>query len=177
MNPSTETEPSPDLERFFLTRFERVYLSFRRRGFTHDQAMDLTQETYVRVFNSRAHFDSIRSPAAWLYRIAYNVMVSHFRRKKEHLRDLTETAAPWEDRELDPELQALSDENAEKVRECIQAMAPMMKKCLILRYYHGLKYEEIVDFLGISINTVKTHLSRALRQLRNSLHTPDPPPA
>ena len=57
-------------------------------------------------------------------------------------------------------------ETVQALKDSLDALPDQAKKCLILKYFHELSYNEIAEFLDVSVNTVKTHLKRGLQMLR-----------
>lgn len=153
-----------------LTRF------FRRKGVGTEDAFDLTQETLIRIYKGLDEYEDRQRFAAWVFRIATTTYLKHRRRfataKRSAIevsRDAMEnpepmTAAP--ERQLDS---LIARERRQALRKEIDEMPEQMRDCLILRLYHELAYREIAAIKKISVETVKAHLFRARKRLRENL--------
>jgi RNA polymerase sigma-70 factor, ECF subfamily len=147
----------------------RVYrLAYRLSGNAQD-AEDLTQETFVRVFRSLADF-SPGTFEGWLHRITTNLFLDMVRRRQrirfdalpEDTERLPGTAPSPEqvyaDTHLDPQVQAALD-----------ALSPEFRVAVVLCDIEGLTYEEIAATLGIKLGTVRSRIHRGRVQLRQAL--------
>ena len=147
----------------------RVYrLAYRLSGNPQD-AEDLTQETFVRVFRSLADF-SPGTFEGWLHRITTNLFLDMVRRRQrirfdalpEDTERLPGTAPSPEqvyaDTHLDPQIQAALD-----------ALSPEFRVAVVLCDIEGLTYEEIAATLGIKLGTVRSRIHRGRVQLRQAL--------
>ncbi len=160
---------APTWEQVVRDHSARVYrLAYRLSGNAQD-AEDLTQETFVRVFRSLADF-SPGTFEGWLHRITTNLFLDMVRRRQrirfDALPDDTERlpgTAPgpeqvYADTHLDPQVQAALD-----------ALAPEFRVAVVLCDIEGLTYEEIAATLGIKLGTVRSRIHRGRVQLRQAL--------
>jgi RNA polymerase sigma-70 factor (ECF subfamily) len=164
-----EAWATPSWEQVVRDHSARVYrLAYRLSGNAQD-AEDLTQETFVRVFRSLAGFTP-GTFEGWLHRITTNLFLDMVRRRQrirfEALPDDTERlagAAPspeqvYADTHLDPQVQAALD-----------ALPPDFRVAVVLCDIEGLTYEEIATTLGIKLGTVRSRIHRGRVQLREAL--------
>lgn len=143
----------------------RVALNLVRN---REDALELVQEAFLRVFRNLERFDFQYEFTTWLYRIATNQCIDHLRRQR-HARA---AGAPRED-EPEPELvdehapapsSALErGEEAQRVRDCVAALAPHFQAVLVLREMHGLPCTEIARIVGATHVTVRWRLHRGRR--------------
>jgi RNA polymerase sigma-70 factor (ECF subfamily) len=143
-------------------------LAYRLSGNAQD-AEDLTQETFIRVFRSLAGF-SPGTFEGWLHRITTNLFLDMVRRRQrirfEALPEDTErlpgtSPSPeqvYADTQLDPQIQAALD-----------ALSPEFRVAVVLCDIEGLTYEEIAATLGIKLGTVRSRIHRGRVQLREAL--------
>ncbi len=134
---------------------------------------DLAQETFVRVFASRASFDPARRFSTWLWRIALNLCRDEQRRagRRQELllgNELGEDP-PWPALEAGPDERLLEQERAGLVRDAILGLPETHRAVLVLREYEGLKLREVAEVLEIPEGTVKSRLADALTQLSRKL--------
>jgi RNA polymerase sigma factor (sigma-70 family) len=167
-----------EIHRLFRRRVESFFV---RRGFSSDECAELTQETFVRVFNGIGSLHTASRFARWLFEIATNIYRNELRRRgaakrdafEESIEDLVETQAERRSDAL-PALSSkapspldatLRRERLERLRAKLDQLPPQMRRCVYLRLYHDLKYREIATVMGISIETVKAHLHQAQKRL------------
>ena len=145
-----------------LVRMVRLFVDDR------NAAEDLVQEAFIRLARSAHKIDDHRKAAAYLRSIVLNLARDHNRRGLVSLRH----RLPLDDRQASVEDTVVLTEEHQQVVDVLRTLAPRQRDCLILRYYDELGIDEIADTLGISRNSVKTHLSRALRKLESQLSEP-----
>jgi len=164
----TEAIRSSDTKAF-QTLYYRYYESLYRflwiRSRSVELSKDFVQEVYTRVWQKRLHLDKKKSIKAFLYRIANNLLIDHFRKKgyeKKYLSDLTVSgSSSYQDPlEMKTMIESGIDELPEKIREV-----------LILSRFQGLSYREIAKVCHISVKTVEARMSQALKRLREILLT------
>jgi RNA polymerase sigma-70 factor (ECF subfamily) len=134
-----------------------------------EEAVDLTQETFLRAWRSLSGFRAEAKFSTWLYRIAYNVCLS---RRIVHRGTLADPGAaelvPMPDGEEPPAV-ILRQERRERVVAAMHKLAPAYRLVLDLYYWRDCTYEEIASILELPMGTVKTHLYRAKAALRTEL--------
>jgi RNA polymerase sigma-70 factor (ECF subfamily) len=156
-----------------------VHSSFLRKGFTSEESRDLTQDVFLRVFKGIDTFRGESRFERWLWEIADNIYLNELRRRKTEKRhaieqsldarlesedgssQTPEIAAP----DLSPEERVLRKLGLADLRTAFQDLPDQMRRCCLLRYESGLKYQEIAVVMKISIETVKAHLHQARRRL------------
>jgi len=155
--------------------FGRVYRFFRGFGIADDEAQDLAQDTFTRIYES---FDRYRGEAIWGYveTTARNVLSNWVRARKTAKRSAPtveiddpeisiDPPAPPEPDYADREEQAL---RRKRLRQAIARLSEGQQQCLALRV-RGYKYNEIATILRISIDAVKSRLRDAKKELRARL--------
>jgi RNA polymerase sigma-70 factor (ECF subfamily) len=188
MLPSSETVDSQperhesDASRSFADIFDdyqRPIYNYLLR-MTQDQAVaeDLTQETFIRVHRGLPGFRGEASLATWVYRIATNVSLDHFRRRSTVTERVTRSLDVVEtDQEGLPDNKAASPEQlaaASEMSVCVQdfiwQLPPNYRAALVLHDLQGMKNGEIAEVLDVSLDTVKIRLHRARKKLREALN-------
>lgn len=131
-------------------------------------ADDLAQEVFLRAYRGLAGFEGRARFSTWLYRIAYNVYLNHRTRSRE----LAALPAGFEAGAMAPET-ALSASRSDLRRDldaAISALPDRYRAVVMLYYLEDVSYPEIAEILDLPLGTVKTHLHRAKRILRENLH-------
>ena len=135
----------------------------------HETALDLTQETFVRVYTARHRYDARGKFSTWLFSIATNLARNHARWRSRH----PEVALPEDDSRLDtapaPDDAAVSREQLAAVQQAIAALPGDLREALVLSVYHEMPHAEIAAILGCSIKAVELRIYRARQQLREKL--------
>ncbi|MDD5351229.1 MAG: sigma-70 family RNA polymerase sigma factor [Chthoniobacteraceae bacterium] len=145
------------------------------------EALDLAQETFVRVYQNRASYRPGARFSSWLYTIAANLCRNHLRWERRHPAvSLTQDAGEEGDSPSSgmdslpnpgatPATAAEQNDTARCVRECIQALPHDLKTVILLFEYEGLSHGEIAEIAGCSPKAVETRLYRARNILRGQL--------
>lgn len=161
--------------------FNRLYDEFHQDVFqfliylvkNRQTAEDLMHEVYVRVLKAYSRFEGKSTEKTWLFSIAKNVAIDHFRKtavRKRHLFDFFD----WETQEL-PSIGPLPEELAvmnDEMKDLLQALDECtgdQKMVVIMRYFQDLSISETAQILGWSEGKVKTTQHRAIHKLRDKL--------
>lgn len=143
---------------------ERVFRLLVRMTHSRDLAEDLAQETYVKAFSAIATFDERSGFSTWLYRIAVNEALQWLRRKSPVSLDPAVAASRTEPRHNGQHAETHLD-----VTAALDALSPIDRAILLLRYQEGLDYKGISDVLEIATGTVASRLNRAREKMRERL--------
>ncbi len=178
--------PPPQFEELFTQYQPRVYrIALKFLGNPED-AEDVTQEVFTKVWKSLEAFNYSSSLKTWIYRIAVNTCIDHSRKpwKKIGLRStgLDETLEQEETAALvssdeSAEGKLIAKEKAAQVRKAITRLRPHLKAVLVLKDLEELSYDEISSVLGLSMGTISSRLNRARKALIELFGSPDLQPA
>jgi RNA polymerase sigma-70 factor (ECF subfamily) len=166
-----------ELYRVLVERHEKKIFAMGR-GFFHnrDEARDFTQEVFLKAFRALPHFEGRSGFATWLFRIAYNQAVNGKRGLKEYLSlaDEEDTAGATGTAGVSgafgtPERDLLKKTVKEAVRTAVRELPEKYRVCIDLSFFYELTYEEIARITAFPVNTVKSHILRAKRILREKL--------
>jgi len=153
----------------FEAHRDRVYSIALRYCGDESAAMDIAQETFLKLLSSIGDFRGGASFESWLYRIVVNRCLDHQRRGRrllpffEGLVDLLRAPAESALEEL------LHAERTQDVQKMVGTLPPEQRIVVVLRYTEGLAYEEIAEILGCSVGTVASRLNRAHKALERRL--------
>ncbi|HYF92080.1 MAG TPA: RNA polymerase sigma factor [Symbiobacteriaceae bacterium] len=155
--------------RLLLTYQERVYR--RAYSFVHnrDDALDLTQDVFMRVIRSIGTFAAGRPLWPWLRRITTNVCLNYLR-DRPALLSLDDPDGPAEPAGgADPLESAINSWVWSQLQAALGRLPPLLRMAAVLRHQEGLSYEEVAQAMEIPVGTVKTYLFRARRFLKAEL--------
>ena len=162
------------VERLFREYGSALEAFLYRRTGSHADAIELAQETYVRMLQIK-DMAGIRNPKAYMFRVAANLVAEHHTRQGRAGACL-DISDPVLEAEMshDPSFGEQIDA-AELAARRDAALAELPARCRAaywFAYEHGMSYEEIARQLGVSRETVKKDLARAIRHLRERLERP-----
>lgn len=149
----------------------RVYATAMRVVRRHDVADDVTQEAFLRAYQSLSRFDKGRPFGPWICRIAANLAVSHVRSpeaREDPLDESAASAAPAPSGD-GPLAQVLGAEARAVLARALDGLPAEQRAVFVLRTFEEMSYKEVADAAGISVGTVMSRLSRARGKLRAAL--------
>lgn len=152
----------------------RVYRYLRTRTSSDEDAADLTQQVFANALDGLPKYQDRGLPfAAWLFRIARNVVVDHRRRRRDTIAwdSLPEALHPTDQRsEGCPEAAVLRQEDLERLRDLLVRLDPDQRELLALRFAGGLTALEIAALVGKSEAAVRKQVARLLQTLKGRYH-------
>lgn len=170
--------------RFLFDRFYRpLFRFFEGRGFSTEEGQDLIQETFLRVHRGLPDFRGETGWEPWIFRIAANTAVKAYRRGAAAKRagrtvsweegeegDSSMSAGAGSHGEASAPLRRLLDkERTELLSQAIAGLPGQMRRCVRLRVFQDLDYEEIAEVMQISPSTVKVQMFKARKRLQGEL--------
>jgi RNA polymerase sigma-70 factor, ECF subfamily len=141
----------------------------------YDAALDLTQEVFIKVYNSLGRYRSEFKFSTWIYKIAHNAAIDHLRRHNAREQTLSSSDAPertevvLESRRLTPEQESERNERCSEIETVVQLLPHAYRELIVLRHSHDLSYDEIAEVTGLPLGTVKNRLFRAREAMREEL--------
>jgi RNA polymerase sigma-70 factor, ECF subfamily len=144
---------------------------FRMLG-DYDSALDVTQEVFIKVYNSLTKYSSEYKFSTWLYRIAHNAAIDHMRRNSVNQQSIeTENADGTYQLQLEspnpsPEVDRERSEWRVEINNVVKCLPAAYRDLIMLRHSQDLSYDEIADVTGLPLGTVKNRLFRAREMMR-----------
>ncbi len=138
----------------------------------YESALDLTQEIFIKVYNSLKRYRAEFKFSTWIYKIAHNAAVDHLRRSATREQSLVAGPEgdsfdlPIESARLTPEQESERRERTVEIESVVRALPANYRELIILRHSQDLSYEEIVEVTGLPLGTVKNRLFRAREMMR-----------
>jgi RNA polymerase sigma-70 factor (ECF subfamily) len=197
--PATVVDSRPQVDVQFIERLKRgdaaafeklvhersgeIYGLLYRLTENPEEARDLTQETFLRAFQSIAHFRGDSDLRTWIYRIAINQARNRWRWWRRRRRESTVSldapeigggrlglvATLKSQSARDPEQDAIASEREQALKKALSSLRSVYREAVVLRDIEGFAYEEIATTLEISVGTVKSRLARGRQELRRKL--------
>ena len=161
-------------EKLVLAHQKHVYsLALKLTGSAED-AMDASQDAFLKAFQNLRSFRGESRVSVWLYRLTYNASMDIL--KKSRRGTLVPLPSDEEGAELEipdpsptPDEEALRREELEEVREALGQLDEDKRRILLMREYNGMSYQDIARALGLEEGTVKSRLARARAALAEIL--------
>src|SRR5215469_18304542 len=153
-----------------VSRWEkRVYNYLLRITGNREDALDLTQDVFLKAYQNLRKLDDPARFAPWLYRIAHNEAYSMFRKRKPEA-DIVELEPETTDAEITVGGSAVFPmELSLAVASALQRLSAEQREAVVLKIYQGFKFEEMAEILSCPVSTVKSRLYAALELLKDQL--------
>jgi RNA polymerase sigma-70 factor (ECF subfamily) len=142
-----------------------------------DLAQSIVQDCFMKAYNARENFRGDCSVQTWLNRIALNMILDHQRTQKfrfwrsfrKTAVDITEIASTLPSRASTPEKDLLRQERAAQVAKALESLSFNQRTIFLMHFQEGMNIPEISSAIDMSVNTVKTHLHRAVKAVREKI--------
>jgi RNA polymerase sigma-70 factor (ECF subfamily) len=158
-----------ELFRLLIKRYERAVYGMGMSFFHNaEDASDFAQEVFMKVFHNLSRFEGRSRLSTWLYKIAYNAAINSINRRKDY-HSLAEDEILAKDGI--PERKLLRKLAREAVLDAIKELPERFRICIDLFFFYDRSYQEIEAITGYPVNTIKSHLFRAKKILREKLKT------
>lgn len=175
-----------------VSAFEDLVNAYKQKAYyvalgfvgNHEDALDLSQDAFVKAFKAIKTFD-LNSPFfPWFYKIIKNHCLNYIKKnqrvRNDSIEELEEeTYAQFEDDKPDPRDQYADQEMREKLWHAIERLKSDFREIIIMKHFHNLSYKEIAEALNIPIGTVMSRLFNARQELKELMdeilemkHTP-----
>ena len=161
---------APLVERHYR-RLYRIALGYLRE---REDALDVVQEAFVKVYQAASRWDGSADAGPWLSRVTVNLSIDRWRRNKRRGQTFSPLAEGdhldvLADHRPAPDHGVVGRESGERLSKALRALPERQRAVVVLRHYQELSLEEIARTLGMSLGTVKSSLHRALHRMRATL--------
>ena len=160
----------------------RIYNICYRFSGSPDDAADLTQDVFIKIYRTLGTFDGTKAAfMTWVTTVTRNLLVDHFRKGKYdrvtdsldatpgNQEDGLSIADQLEDQRVSPEQRVQSQETQKMVQEALQKLSPDLREAVILRDLQDMDYKEIAKVLRVPEGTVKSRINRGRTELARLL--------
>jgi len=157
-----------------VKRYQRPIVGYVFRMLNdYDSALDVSQEVFIKVYNSLNRYRSEYKFSTWLYRIAHNAAIDHIRRNSFLTQSIeTENEEGAYQLQLESPLPTPEDDRERsewrtEIDAVVKCLPQGYRELIVLRHSRDLSYDEIADITGLPLGTVKNRLFRARELMRN----------
>lgn len=159
-----------DMFRLLVRQHEKAvfgmgYSFFRNK----EDASDFTQEVFIKAYRNLPGFEGRSRFSTWLYKIAYNTAINEVNRRKEYLSLAEAEADKLASADDTPERAALRNAAKEAVQVAVKELPERFRICIDLYFFYDRSYQEIEVITGFPVNTIKSHVFRAKKLLKEKL--------
>ena len=145
---------------------ERLYYHVRRYVHHHEDANDVLQNTFIKIWKAIDNFRGESGLYTWLYRIASNEAITYINKVKKHPTvDIEQTTAQYRGGTDNPE----ADEMTAKLQRAIDTLPDKQKQVFIMRYYDEMPYEQISGIVDTSVGALKASYHHAVKKIEEIL--------
>lgn len=156
-----------------VRRYQRPITNYVFRMLNdYDSSLDVTQEVFIKVYNSLRKYSSEYKFSTWLYRIAHNAAIDHIRRRSPGQQSIeSENADGSFQLQLEchnptPEQDRQRSEWRTEIGAVVKCLPAAYRELIVLRHGQDLSYDEIAEITGLPLGTVKNRLFRAREMMR-----------
>jgi len=144
----------------------------------HDEAQDVSQESFIKAHDALARYDPAYPFRVWLFRIAHNTAIDHLRRRRGGMvsldapRRVGDAEVEWElvdESTPAPDAGAAGRDRTERLDRAIARLPPSLRAAIVLRHVEDLTYDEIATALNVPLGTVKIRIHRGREALARLL--------
>ncbi|MBW7888361.1 MAG: sigma-70 family RNA polymerase sigma factor [Bacteroidetes bacterium] len=156
---------------------DQVYNLLYRMIHQKDEVRDLTQEAFIKAFQSLQNFNEEFAFSTWLFKIATNNCIDYIRKKKlatfsiDKPIEAKESEYTFEipDSSFEPDKELIEGQRTKLLEDAINALPEKYRQVILMRHTEDMDYQEIADALNLPLGTIKAHIFRAREMLNKSL--------
>jgi len=150
----------------------RIYWVIRKLVLDHDDADDITQEVFLKLYKSLGDFRGEAALFTYIYKIAVNYSLNHIKKNKmlsTYKKDIDSEVFRIKSDEVNSDELYDKDINAKVIQNAIQKLPEQQRAVFTLRFYEELPYEEIANILGTSVGGLKANYFHAFKKIQGFL--------
>lgn len=154
-----DTNPDKGFELLVSTYQQRVYWHIRRMVVSHEDAEDLLQDVFVKIYSKWSSFRRESSMATWIYRIASNECITFLNRQKMKVVTDGDNSRTMAQRIADSSMMTADSANriTTALQEAVQTLPETQRLVFNMRYYDDMSYKDIANVTGSSMSAAKTN--------------------
>ena len=148
---------------------ERIYWHVRKIVIVHDDADDVTQEVFIKVYKNLEGFRESSKLFTWIYRIATNEAINHIKKKKRKYAQSLEDVHHELDNYLSSGHHFTGDEIQMRLQKALLKLPEKQRLVFNMKYFDDLKYNQIAEITGTSVGALKASYHLAVKKLEEDL--------
>ena len=148
---------------------ERVYWHIRKIVLSHEDANDIIQNTFIKVWNNLDSFKGDSKIYTWIYRIATNESLQFLKKKKKHYFESIDNVSSRLSNLLIAERYFDGNEIEKKIQEALLKLPTKQRIAFNMKYFEKMKYDEISEILGTSVGALKANYHHAKNKIEKFL--------
>ncbi len=148
---------------------ERIYWHVRKMVFSHDDANDVLQNTFVRVYRSIDKFEGKSKLLTWIFRIAYNESLRFLEKEKKRKHQSMEEVSSYQLGKLKESEFFDGEELHDYLLQIVHDLPEKQKRVFQMKYFDDLSFREISEVLGVSENTLKSGYYAAVKKIEEKI--------
>jgi RNA polymerase sigma-70 factor, ECF subfamily len=168
LNPKTQNEAFRKLLQLYQ---KPLYNHVRNMVLNHDDADDVLQNTFIKIFSNLANFKGESKLFSWIYRIATNEAITFMQQRARKQGISNEEVQQKAINKLESDVYFDGNEIQLKLQNAVASLPEKQQMVFKMKYYQELKYEEISDMLGTSVGALKASYFHAVKKIEGFLNT------
>lgn len=148
---------------------QKVYWQIRRMVLIHEDADDVTQNVFIKVYQNLASFKNESKLSTWIFRITYNETINFIHKNAKENNVSFEDYSINVANDLSSDEYFTGDEIEQKLQQAIASLPEKQRLVFMMKYYEELKYEQISEILGTSVGALKASYHHAVTKIKESL--------
>lgn len=148
---------------------ERLYWHIRKMVITHENADDVLQNTFIRVYKNIQNFQEKSSLHTWMFRIAYNESIRYLEKNNKKGYEISEEFVEEKIKILSEDTYFNGDEIQLKLHKIIEGFTEKQKRVFQMKYFDELSFKEISELLKVSENTLKSAYYTAVKIIEEKI--------
>lgn len=148
---------------------ERIYWHIRKMVYAHDDANDILQNTFIRVYRSIDKFEGKSSLMTWIFRIAYNESLRFLEREKKRRHQSMEDVSAYQLGKLKESEYFDGDELHERLLTIVEGLTEKQRRVFQMKYFDDLSFRQISEVLDVSESTLKSSYYAAVKVIEEKI--------
>lgn len=152
---------------------QKVYWQIRRMVLIHEDADDVTQNVFIKIYQNLDSFKNESKFSTWIFRITYNETINFIHKNAKENNVSFEDYSMNVANDLSSDEYFTGDEIQQKLQKAIATLPEKQRLVFMMKYYEELKYEQISEILGTSVGALKASYHHAVTKIKESLELDD----
>lgn len=161
------------LRTIMRTYGEQLYWQIRKLVVNHDDADDILQNTFIKVWNNIHNFRGDAKLSTWLYKIAVNESINFLNKERSRRDQTTSEDTSFLVQNLEADKWFDGDSLQLELQKAIARLPEKQRLVFTMRYYDEMKYEEISEILGTSVGALKASYHHAVKKIEQAIRSSD----